>query len=203
MKPIYIQLGGSIFLLVVVVGAFSMWYSLVQTQSARAVELAQQVKDKSQATTRVAQAREQLTRLAPEEAAINQYFVSPGDIVPFLEQYSLVGKYLGSQVDVVSVSASPGSPYGTLSLALKVSGPFESVMRTIGLIEYGPYDITTTSLSLDSAAGEGVNAHKTVWTASLMLKIGTQGQPATGANSRPKTITVPAQTTTSSGPTVL
>ncbi len=178
MKPIYAQIGiaGAVFL--IGLAAYLFVYVDVQSESAKAAGLAAEIQDKSQTSTRVSQAKSELAQLAPQEASINQYFVSPTDIVPFLEQFGKTGDFLGAKVDVVSVSATPGKPYGTLSLSVKITGSFEAVMRTLGSIEYGPYDITTNSVTLSSSvtpnSGSTPTTGKPVWTATLTLTIGTQ-----------------------------
>lgn len=182
MKPLYIQLGISVFIFVVAATAYGISYVNVQSESNKAAQLAEQLKEKSLATTRIAQAKAQLAILAPQEAAINQYFVSPSDIVPFLEQFSATGKFLGADVQVVSVSAVPGASNGVLNLSLKITGPFVAVLRTLGSIEYGPYDITTNSLALDAAKKDSdtntANTNST-WTAELTIVIATQAAAST------------------------
>jgi hypothetical protein len=71
--------------------------------------------------------------------------------VQFINDIESRGSKLGATVSVSSVSAGDSSAHASLSLALSVSGSFDAVMRTMGAIEFAPYDIRVENLSLNQA----------------------------------------------------
>ena len=175
MKKVFIPLIIAFLVLVVTIGAYSYWYSLVTAKSAEASTLASEITTQSDASTQVAQAKSEVAQLTSQESTINQYFVATSDVVPFLEQLQSVGKFLGSSVTVASVSAVPGKPYGSLDLSLTISGSFDSVMRTVGAIEYEPYDTSITNLTLSASPAPGGTASSSaVWTGEAQFSIGAQ-----------------------------
>jgi hypothetical protein len=114
------------------------------------------------------------SRLAEEELAANEariygHFVNENDIVPFLEELEAIGDTLGADVKVESVNKPKlkADQPQYLEIALTISGPFSSVVRTLGAIEYQPYDTKLVELTLDSPdAGQG-------WMATVTFRVGT------------------------------
>ncbi len=167
MKNPLTQLVLSSVLLLVVIGAYGLWYVAVDTENANARERAGEIQTKSQDASRIAAAKATLAALATDEAAVGMHFVSANDIVPFLGGLQSTGAALGSKVEVVSVGAVPGvAGQGHLNLSVHIAGTFDSVLRTIGALEYAPYDIRLTSLSLDTAT-------KNAWSAAVSFSVGT------------------------------
>ncbi len=174
---------GSLILLIAAVVGYSIWYAKVEAQSIRIGDLVTEIQQQTQATQRIAAAKSALASLSTDQATLSHYFVSTNDIVQFLGGVESTGKFLGANVQVVSVSATPGTPYGQISLSLTITGSFNAVAKTLGAIEYGPNDITLTSLTLDnstapqaSQATQGATAGG--WTASAIFTVGTQSGPA-------------------------
>ena len=66
---------------------------------------------------------------------------------------------------VLSVSVDNSSKQTSLVLSLVVSGTFDAVMRTVGAIEFAPYDVLISKLSL-------ANEEKNVWNANLEIVVG-------------------------------
>jgi len=181
----------AIILLLIFIAAASVyasWYAKVGKESADATELAEQIHLRSQKSVRTDEAKSELQHALADEAAITGYFVNTTDVVPFLESLQNTGTQLGSTVDVVSVSAQPAKPHAVLQLSLHITGPFDSVMRTLGTIEYQPYDTSVSSLTLDTTGGKGGTAG--TWNAAVTLRIGTASStPAAHATSTQATST--------------
>jgi hypothetical protein len=116
----------------------------------------------------VEEAKQELERAMNDEAAIKEYFVDTSDVVPFLESLQTIGQRLGTKVVVESVSAQPAKPHTVLQLALKITGPFSSVEKTLGAIEYQAHDTTVTNITFDTPPGAAAQ-----WTAAVTLRIGT------------------------------
>lgn len=196
MKKVTVQLIAAAIVLIVVLIVYTLWYMAVSAESAQVASLQQQILQKSQTATRISSAKSELAQLDPEKQEVSQYFISTNNIVVFLEQLSSVGQNLGATVQVASVSAtqpSGGTPYGSIDLSLKITGSFQAVMRTLGAIEYGPYNIKTNSVTFDAG---GQTGGKTEWTATAMFTISTQN-----ATQNTPLLTAPKQTAPTTAPT--
>jgi Tfp pilus assembly protein PilO len=154
----------------VLVGAGAVYgfayYSLDSLQ-AKSAALENDIQTKSTLLKRATRARSELSSLESQEARINQYSVDRKDVVAFLEAVEGGGKGLGSTVDVLSVSDQTVEGHGRIALALSVVGSFDAVMRTLGAIEYSPYDGVIENVSLDGSGGGGK-----VWSASVSYSVG-------------------------------
>ncbi len=195
-----IRLLGAIVLLVLVLVGYGFWYAAVSRESEQAGVLEAKIAEQNDIAAKSVQAKTELTLLTTQGATIDQYFVQTNDLVPFLEQIQSLGKFLGTSVQVASVSAVPGSPYGHLNLSLSISGSFDSVVRTVGALEYQPYGVSINTLTLSTSANPNASATTSPqWNATTMLTIGAQ----TGSTSSAATTTTsaPIPTTTTSSTT--
>jgi hypothetical protein len=145
--------------------------SAVSHKSVTVAALAEQIEAQSVSAGRIAAARAALAELAGDEGLVQGYFVSPTGVVALIDALQSLGQALGTEVGIDSVSANASKT--ALALSLTIKGPFDAVMRTVGAIEYAPYDISVTGLSL-SASG------KDAWTANLTLLVGSA--PGTAAS---------------------
>lgn len=178
MKNPLIHLIIGAMLLLLAIGAYGVWFVVVDTENAKSLALAQEIQTKSQDASRVAEAKAALAALTTNESAISEHFISANDVVPFLGSLGSTGKALGSNVDVVSVGADPAAAgQGHLSLSVRITGTFDSVLRTLGAFEYAPYDITLTNLSFDTAG-------KSEWSAAASFSVGT-GSAASTTQKKP------------------
>jgi hypothetical protein len=168
-RPVVI-LGISIAVLVAAVIGYALWYRVVAGAGDRDAQIAAAIQSGSDASARAAAASRTLDQLGPSAAALNARFVGTNDIVPFLEKLQEAGAGVGAEVKVGSV-AENDSPRPHLELAMTVTGSFDAVMRTLGLIENGPYDITTTNASLVAGSADSGAA---AWIATANLSIGTK-----------------------------
>lgn len=170
-----IQLSLALIVLVGVLGAYGAWYVAVGKASATSAALAQEIETKTQESLRVASAREALATLATDEASIQAYLIRQEDIVAFLERLESSGTSLGSVVEVVSVGAETSGERPHIRLSVKVTGSFDAVLRTLGAIEYGPYDSAVTTVTLDTLPAE--NGPSGRWTAAATFTLGTRTAP--------------------------
>lgn len=138
--------------------------------SAKSAELLTIIAEKREAKDANRDAALKLSQANMEREAIRNYFVSPTEIVSFLEDLEATGRTLGAEVEVVSVTEKP-TPRPHLAIALRIEGSFASVLRSVGAIEYSAHDITVTTLTLD----EYKSPEETVassWTAAMNLTVG-------------------------------
>ncbi len=160
---------------VIALSAYGAWYAHVGKESATAVSLADQVGAKKENQARTREAKDELARALSDETAIADYFVDTAEVVPFLEALQATGAQLGADVEVESVSSKAGD-HDALELALRITGSFAAVERTLGAIEYQPYDTEITQLSLDTAAQSGSSTPP--WVARLTARVGTKTDTA-------------------------
>ena len=149
--------------------------SIVAQKSVEVAGLQRYIAIKSESVTRMATARSVLGELAGAEAEIKGYFVPQTGVVSFIDDLQARGRALSTEVSISSVSADTHGG-STLLLTLAIKGSFDAVMRTVGSIEYAPYDLSTTglSLALDS---------KGQWIANMTMVVGSAPAGGTTAPS--------------------
>ncbi len=157
--------------LVLAIGAYLFCYSLLGKSSAEAARLAGELRTKSQDSLKIAAAKTALGSLVADEARVREYLVPTNEIVPFLESLERTGRGFGATVEVVSVSADTAKERGNIKLSLRIAGPFDSVLRTLGAIEYGAYDSRLTGLVLDTSPSDDAAP---AWSAAATFDIGTR-----------------------------
>ncbi len=167
-----IQLAIALLVLAGAIGAYVFWYASVGALSENAAALQGEIQTKSQESARVAAAKVALESLKEDEAAMQAYLVREEDIVPFLGALESTGTALGSTLEVVSVASDSTEARSRILLSLKISGSFDAVLRTLGAIEYGPYDSAVENITFDTVlTEEGAGAP---WTAVATFTLGTQ-----------------------------
>jgi hypothetical protein len=149
------------------VGAYAFGYYELLASVKQAATLTQTVAAKKVATARLMTARAQLSTLADDEARLQQYTIDKNTIVPFLETLQSAGKPYGASVSVLSVADEKTGTHGRVSLSLSIAGSFDAVMRTLGTIEYAPYDGIVKSATLSTAA----TGTTPVWNASVVYSV--------------------------------
>lgn len=147
------------------IGAYVFWHRMVVAASQEAAGLVAQIEQTKRSADTSRQSKQQLTAIVDDEVAVRQYFVAPADIVPFLQTLEKTGSGLSAKVEVLSVAAAQ-TPRPHLTLSLTITGGFDSVLRTLGAIEYAPYDISIKTLSFDTA-------NSGLWTANATVFVGT------------------------------
>ncbi|HEX5774740.1 MAG TPA: hypothetical protein VFY28_02145 [Candidatus Paceibacterota bacterium] len=165
----------ALLVLVAAFAAYAGWYLAVRAAVHRSAELAGEVELSIERVTAAAETRDVLASLAEDEAAIHARFVAVEDVALFLEELEATGGGLGSAVSVVSVADKP-TVDGRIAIMLRVRGPYESVVRTVGAIEYGPHDTRFENMTLDTAKEDGEG-----WVATISLSAGIASAPATAA----------------------
>lgn len=147
---------------------YVLWFVSFSGAQARAQHAATEVIRIEQEDIAISDARDTLESLTADEELLASYFVSAEGIVPFLEELERLGDVFQSEVEVASVANVPSG--GRMALSVRISGSFASVMKTLGTIEYGAWDMRTTSLTLDTAPGE---TEEVVWVAAVVFSVAT------------------------------
>jgi len=192
MRRTFILLGIALTMLAVVFVGCVYWYGRIVAESTLVAGLEGQIEAQAQNTTRVASARAALSQIAGDESQVAAYFVSESNVVDFIDALEARGEALGVAVSVGSVSQSKIASHDALAVSLSLAGSFDAVMRTVGAIEYAPYDIVITSFD--------VNEESKDWHADLQILVGSApaALPATSAaSSATATSTVPTPAATS------
>lgn len=154
------------------VSFYGFWYAAVSAKSSAAVSLENRINAKLETASRIASARVALADISDSEETIRNYFVSGSEIVQFINDLEARGRVQGAKVNVLSVLATTEGEHPALSLTVTTRGTFESVMRTVGSIEYAPYYVRvgTVSLNLES---------KNVWRADIAIVVGSTASSTT------------------------
>lgn len=151
-------------LLLATLALYSFWYGTIVAGSAVAASIEARIQEKTELAARVAAARAALVALAGDEQAVGRYFVSETGVVAFIDDLEARGRVQGGSVSVHSVATTTEEAHPALAVGLSVEGPFESVIRTVGTIEYAPKYLRIADLAL-THAGEA-------WRADLSIVVG-------------------------------
>lgn len=166
MRSSLIHMSVWISILVAAVAGHGFWYAAIVNKSAEVFELQNQIDTKTETAGRIAAARTALAEIAGDESAVQNYFVPETEVVSFIGDLETRARAQSASIKVLSVSVDNSSlKQPSLVLSLSLSGTFDSVMRTIGAIEYAPYDLTVSRLSL-------IKEEKKIWNANLELVVG-------------------------------
>lgn len=170
MKPIYLHLTIAVLLFAGAVALYAFAYLHIEGIGARIVAAEQEIHNKNAEVANIRDAQSALAALTESEARIKGYFVPEGEVVAFLEEVGRTGDTLGADVAVVGVTErSTESGRTMLDLSVQATGPFSSVMRALGMLEFAPYDITLTNLSMNAA-----ESAESSWSAAASFDVGTQ-----------------------------
>ena len=165
MKSHFIHALITLALCVVTLVGYGFWYAAVANKSAAVASMQDQIDTKTESAARVASARTALAEIAGDESAVRSYFVPETEIVSFIDDLVARGRALSATVKILSVSADNSRNQSTLSFSLTVKGTFDSVMRTVGMVEYAPYNLSIAKLSVGKDG-------KDIWHADIELLVG-------------------------------
>ena len=192
------QLSLSVVVFLAALIGCGFWYGVLSAKSAAVAGLESQIEAEAQTAERIASARAALTQIAGDEASVQAYFVSDATVVSFIDDLQSKGSALGATVTVLSVAAANENAHPALQLSVGIQGPFDAVMRTVGAIEYAPYDVVmgnATVGKLDTGKWSA-NLTFTVGSAPVNLTgISTTTAPTPAASSAPTAATVKGKIT--------
>jgi len=141
-------------------------YFLISRKSVAVASLEQQILSKMETASRVSSAHAALAEISGDEATVQTYFVSQTQVVSFIDALQTTGTNLGTKVEVLSVSQKPSTARSALAITLSVSGSFDAVMRTVGAIEFSPYDLTMDTFGLSK------DVSIDLWQANMTITVG-------------------------------
>ncbi len=156
-------LAGSVCIAIMI--GYGALYNYVAAESVTVANTEKQIIAKTGTESRIASTRASLTEIANDETNIQSYFIPETGVVSFIDALQTQAKALNATTSILSVSMSGIGMQAELKTALTIKGTFDSVMRTIGAIEYMPYDLSISALSLEQDA-------KNMWHANLNLVVG-------------------------------
>lgn len=170
MRTALIRLGAVVLLFAAALSAYRSWYRTAAGVSADAALLGQRIEAVAGNTPRTSSARAALAEVASDEALVGAHFLSESSVVSFVTALESAGASRGAAVAVSSVSAAGSSEHPAFSIALTATGSFDAVMRTAGAIEFAPYAVSVSTLSLREGRGGA-------WTAALVITVGASAAP--------------------------
>lgn len=152
--------------------SYSLWYGVVVDLSTTVAMAERKIAQLSEDATRTEALRATLKEIEGDEQLVQGYFVSEDRVAAFIDGLEARGRALGAKVTVTSVADADSNGHSGLALVLLVKGDFDAVMRTVGAIEYAPYDLSITSLILTHDITGG-------WHADVKLTVGSAPAAAT------------------------
>ena len=165
MKSPFLHFIIALAICIVAVTGYGLLYAIISAKSTSVASLQNEIDIKTESASRTASTRTALAEISGDGNAIQNYFVPKTGVVAFINMLEEQGKKQGTAVSILSVSTGSSKTQPTLVLSLTIHGTFDAVMRTVGVIEYDPYDIAVTQLSLGHDA-------KNSWNATLGLVVG-------------------------------
>lgn len=165
MKSALFHLIIAVVLCAAIFAVYGMVYAAVSKKSAAVADLQNRIETKTESINRINVTRTTLAGVADDEAIMQSYFVPETGVVAFIDSLETRAKVFGTTASILSVSTIGMAAQPSLSLSLTIKGTFSSVMRTVGSIEYAPYNLSIASLSVTQDA-------KDMWNAGLTLVVG-------------------------------
>jgi len=144
---------------------YRVWYGVVASSSAAAAAAQDTIDARKSEIDAAASGKTALGRLVEAEEAVQGYFVPEESVPTFIGDIERLGRSLGTTVTVLSVAKSGTGNETLLTLSITVRGGFESVLRTVGSIEYAPYSLSIRSLALAQET-------KGTWRADVRMIVG-------------------------------
>lgn len=172
MKSTLSQLVVAVGISIVAIIGYGIWNTILSAKSAEVASLESDIRTKTEKANRLAATRTMLADIAGDEAAIQGYFIPETGVVAFIDSLESHGRTLGGAVSVSSVSVDNTPTLPLLTLSLTIKGTFESVMRTLGAIEYAPYTLVVSELAI-------IQDDKNVWHADIKIVVGSQSPSIT------------------------
>lgn len=152
-------------LCVIVFIGYGALYTALSAKSASVSVLENNIATKTEIVKRIAATRATLAGISNDETVIQNYFVPEMGVVSFINSIETRGKEQGAVVNVLSVAKTGTDAQPVLAFSIMIKGTFDTVMRTVGSIEFMPYDVSIASFDVTQDA-------KDSWHADLKLLVG-------------------------------
>lgn len=165
MRPPTVHLIVWILICIVAIAMHGFWYSIIAEKSVAVADIQNQINAKTETASRIAFARTALNEIADDEAVVQSYFVPETGVVPFIDDLEARARGQKTAMKVISVSVSDVKKRPTITLSINIIGTFDAVARTVGVIEYAPYDLSVSKLSF-------VKDGKNEWHADIEIIVG-------------------------------
>jgi hypothetical protein len=161
MSPIK-QMALAVLVALIAFGGVGYWYYTITLMSTRLVKAEEELRSSK---IQMPGALTDASRLAADEATIEQYFVGEDNVPAFINVLESRVRARGATISIASVSKSGTGLETALALAVTVTGTFEQVMQTVGAIEHLPYATKLTSVNI-------VRDPAVKWRADVKLSVG-------------------------------
>ncbi len=165
MKSLTSQLGAAFLVCVIAIIGYGFWYAAIEAKSTAVATIENQILTRTETASRIASVRTSLAEISGDEASVQNYFLPETGVVSFINNLEDQGKKQGSSVSVLSVATNTIAGQSVLAFTLSIKGTFDAVMRTIGNIEYAPYDLSISTLAISQDGKNG-------WHADLTFLVG-------------------------------
>lgn len=168
MKSSVTHLIFAIVAFIAILAGYIFWYSIITSMSINVTTLQNKIDSKTEMINRMSTTQATIAEIADDEAVVQNRFISEDGIVAFINDLENKGRTLGSSVNVLSVSKGDSHDKTAFTFSISIKGTFDIVMRTVGAIEYAPYAISITALSVgqDNDGNWNANMKLFVWSSS-------------------------------------
>lgn len=165
MRSSLLHLSVWILICIVMIVGHGFWYSIIVNKNSTVASLQNQIDTKTETAKRVISERTALSEISSYESVVQNYFVPETRVVSFIDELETRARAQSAVMKVLSVSVGDAKKRPTLVFSVTVSGAFDALMRTLGVIEYAPYDISISKLSI-------VKDGRNDWHANMELIVG-------------------------------
>ncbi len=169
-RSVLIRFVIALVLLIVASGGHMLWSERLQTVTDSTIASAQQISEARTKLNRAKSEQTELDNLANDESAIYSHLVTNNSIVSFLGILEKTGSVPGVNVSIASVFLETSTKTPMLGVSIKVTGPFDAVMHSVGVIENISYYVTVNTLTIKDTVSS--NKKENHWTATFKLNVG-------------------------------
>lgn len=161
-------------LLAVAVLAYVYLFYSLKSASRHVADLTAETTALELQESEIGQLRKNLTATEERREKLASYFITSGDVVPFLETVEGYGRSLSvtTKFEKVEVRKDPDQLY----VSLVAQGSFVDIYRFLALIEAAPYEIVVSNARVSSMVPPGLDPvgtgpHSQGWEARVMLSV--------------------------------
>lgn len=153
-KTLYIHLGLASLCVLLVLGAYILFYTHVASLQKESVVLGARVIQESEEVLRLAENKNTLTAFTKEEEIVLTRFVHLDEVVNYIESIEAIAANEKVALTVSSVDASKTED-PQLVISFRLEGTFTSLIEMLASLEYGDFDTRITTLTMNrGSAGE-------------------------------------------------
>lgn len=167
---------------VFVICLYLFMYVQIHSLVARSLAVADVVSSRKFDRAHASEVKRVFDATASERASIKSLYVPSDNLIQFIESMESISSSTGASVSVASIQAddlgtADAGTIGTIQARVEARGSWTAVMKSLALIENGPYIVAIDSAKLyssrqmtGSAISAGGSVERVTWSLSVDLK---------------------------------